>query len=212
MVQAEEEKADTESSLTADQKFLMDLKEKCSLTDEEWKQRQKTRNEEIAAVSEAIAILMSDDSRDLFSRTFNAGAALVQIHRNTVVHGTSKQRARAAALLMQVATKTQSPKLAVLATAAQLDSFTRVKKAIDDMVAQLLKEKDLEIKHRDNCIANLNTNELTTEKEAHTKEKLEQKVAGLKKTVATLVSAIEVLKSEIAELELQKKRAKEDRE
>jgi len=211
-VQAEEEKADTESSLTADQKFLMDLKEKCSLTDEEWKQRQKTRNEEIAAVSEAIAILMSDDSRDLFSRTFNAGAALVQIHRNTVVHGTSNQRARAAALLMQVATKTQSPKLAVLATAAQLDSFTRVKKAIDDMVAQLLKEKDLEIKHRDNCIANLNTNELTTEKEAHAKANLEQKVEGLKKTVATLASAIEVLKSEIAELELQKKRAKEDRE
>lgn len=210
-VQAEEEKTDTEASLSADQRFLMDLKEKCSMTDGEWKERQKMRNDEIVAVSEAISILMSDDSRDLFSRTFKAGASLVQIRSATSVPGTSRQRAHAVALLTEAAARTQNPKLAVLATAAQLDSFERVKKAIDDMVAQLLKEKDIEITHRDNCIADLNKNTLTTEKETHSREKLEQKVEGLKMTVATLAAAIEALKSQVAELELEKKRATEDR-
>ena len=36
-------------------------------------------------------------------------------------------------------------------------AFTRVKKAIDDMVSQLLKEKEDEIKHKDFCVDEFNT-------------------------------------------------------
>ena len=39
------------------------------------------------------------------------------------------------------------PRLATLAVQVRLDAFTRVKKAIDDMIAQLLKEKENETKH-----------------------------------------------------------------
>merc|ERR1719191_2626787 len=68
LAQAKSEKEDTEASLGADKKFLMDLKLKCSSTDSEWEERQKLRQEEISAVSKAIAIL-SDDARDLFHQT-----------------------------------------------------------------------------------------------------------------------------------------------
>jgi hypothetical protein len=57
--------------LSADEKFLMMLKEKCAQTDQEFNQRQKTRSEEIAAVGKALEFLSSDAAHDLFTNTFN---------------------------------------------------------------------------------------------------------------------------------------------
>merc|ERR1712054_448986 len=71
LAQDKVDKEDTENTMAADEKFLADLKEKCQQTDQEFEQRQKTRTEEIAAVSEALKFLSSDDAHDLFSRTFN---------------------------------------------------------------------------------------------------------------------------------------------
>merc|ERR1719222_1885865 len=75
--QAKVDIEDTKGTLTADEQFLMTLKEKCSMTDKEWEERQKTRQMEMEAVSKALAVLSSDDAHDLFTRTFNP-AALVQ--------------------------------------------------------------------------------------------------------------------------------------
>jgi len=61
---------DTQNSLAADDEYLLMVKEKCAETDKEWVERQKTRQEEITAVSEAISILSSDDARDNFTKTF----------------------------------------------------------------------------------------------------------------------------------------------
>merc|ERR1719420_1099572 len=76
LAQAKQDIEDTRASLSADEQFLMNLKEKCQMTDQEWEERQKTRQLEIEAVSKALAILSSDDAHDLFTRTFNP--ALVQ--------------------------------------------------------------------------------------------------------------------------------------
>jgi chromosome segregation ATPase len=94
----------------------------------------------------------------------------------------------------------------------RLDAFTRVKKAIDDMVAQLLQEKADEIKHKDFCTDELNTNQLQTEKKEREKQDLIAKVEDLEMTIDGLTKAIEGLKSEIAEMQVQLKRAGEDRE
>lgn len=212
--QAKEDREDTEASFSADKKFLMYLKEKCSLSDMEWEQRKKMRDEEMAAVSEAITILSSDDSRELFSETFNKDPAftLVQMHDSRLRHDQVVQRARAKAVLMQAASNLKKPQLAALAVSVKLDAFLRVKKAIDDMVAQISKEKDDDIKHRDYCINGLNKNELSTEKELHSKVTLEQKVEVLEHSVSELASTIESLKSDISELQKQQKKASEDRE
>merc|ERR1719514_309 len=53
---------DTRNTLSADQKFLLNLKETCQTTDQEWEERQKARQEELQACSEALAILSSDDA------------------------------------------------------------------------------------------------------------------------------------------------------
>merc|ERR1711972_720019 len=206
LAQAKEDLIDTQNSLSADEQFLRMLKEKCSLTDKEWEERQKTRQLEMEAVSKALAILSGDDAHDLFTRTFNP--SLVQAESNTA----SARREQAAHLLKSVAEKLHSPRLATLAFKVRLDAFTRVKKAIDDMIAQLLKEKNDEIKHKDFCVDELNTNQLQTEKKEREKQDLITLIEDLELKIETLHKEIEALKAEIREMQLQLKRAGENRE
>jgi predicted RNase H-like nuclease (RuvC/YqgF family) len=124
----------------------------------------------------------------------------------------SDRRAQASAMLSAVARKISSPRLAALATQVRLDAFTRVKKAIDDMIAQLLIEKADEIKHKDFCVDEFNKNQLQTEKKEREKEDLIAKIADLEATISKLTADIDGLKSEIAEMQVQMKRAGEDRE
>merc|ERR1719473_1245034 len=206
LAQAKQDIEDTRASLSADERFLMDLKEKCQMTDQEWEERQKTRQEEMAAVSKALAILSSDDAHDLFTRTFNP--EFVQKASATK----SSRRNEASKLLAAAARKFKNPRMAELATKVRLDAFTRVKKAIDDMVAELLKQKEDEIKHKDWCVDEMNTNERTTEMKNRDKDDLTAKIEDLTSTIDTLTTELETLKSEIAEMQVQLKRAGEDRE
>merc|ERR1712176_830698 len=197
---------DTKKTLSADEEFLMMLKEKCSMGDAEWEERQKTRQLEMEAVSKALAVLSSDDAHDLFTKTFNP--SLLQKESSMQ----SERRSQASKLLQAVAQKLQNPRLATLAVRVRLDAFTRVKKAIDDMVAQLLNEKEDEIKHKDFCVDEFNTNELQTEKKEREKADLIAKIEDLELTIKQLTEAIDALKAEIAEMQVQLKRAGENRE
>jgi hypothetical protein len=204
--QAKEDIKDTRESLAADEEFLAMLKEKCQMTDQEWEERQKTRQQEMEACSKALAVLSGDDAHDLFSKTFNP--ALVQAASTMV----SERRAKASKLLLAVAHKLNNPRLSALAVQVRLDAFTRVKKAIDDMIAQLLKEKADEIKHKDFCVDEFNKNELETDKKDREKKDLIAKIEDLTMTIDALTKAIDNLKAEIAEMQVQLKRAGEDRE
>jgi len=198
--QSKEDLQDTKKSLTADEEFLSMLKEKCSMTDSEWEERQKTRQLEMEACSKALAVLSSDDAHDLFTKTFNPSFMQKESSMN------SERRTQAAKVLSAY------PRLATLAVRVKLDAFTRVKKAIDDMVTALLQEKADEIKHKDFCVEEFNSNELQTEKKTRKKQDLTAKVADLADQIKQLTAAIDTLKSEVAEMQVQLKRAGEDRE
>jgi len=202
LAQAKQDLEDTRNSLSADQKFLMNLKETCQMTDQEWEERQKARQEEITACSEALAILSSDDAHDTFTSTFN----FVQTSKTT------SQRDLAAQVISKVAKAHGSPKLTALATSVRLDAFTKVKAAIDEMIAALLKEKEDEIKHKDFCTENLNQNERAQELKARDIQELEAKIADLTSQIDELAKSIAQLEAEIAEMQTQLKRAGEDRE
>jgi len=205
LAQSKQDLEDTRNSLSADQKFLMNLKETCQMTDQEWEERQKSRAEEIKAVSEALAILSSDDAHDTFTRTFN----FVQTKVETTDH---KNREKASALLFKAAKVNGNPRLAALAARVRLDAFTKVKAAIDEMIAALLKEKADEIKHKDFCTEGLNTNERESELKARDISELEAEISDLTTTIDELTKSIATLEAEIAEMQTQLKRAGEDRE
>merc|ERR1719405_49834 len=99
-----------------------------------------------------------------------------------------------------------------LAYRVKLDAFTKVKKAIDDMIAQLLKEKEDEIKQRDFCIEGFYQNERATEKKEREKKDLTELIDDLTMQIDSLAKAIETLEAEIEEMQVQLKRAGEDRE
>merc|ERR550514_710821 len=88
------------------------------MTDQEWEERQRTRQLEMEAVSKALAVLSSDDAHDLFTKTFNF------LQRESASN--SARRAQASKLLNAVAHKLNSPRLATLSLKVRLDAFTRV--------------------------------------------------------------------------------------
>merc|ERR1719262_747295 len=71
LADSKSELEDTEATKEADEKFLANLKVQCEAMDAEFEARQKTRSEELEAVSKAMEVLTSDDAHDLFTKTFN---------------------------------------------------------------------------------------------------------------------------------------------
>merc|ERR1719214_19343 len=194
----------TRDSLTADQKFLMNLKETCQNTDQEYEERVKARQEEIKGCSEALAILSSDDAHDTFTSTFNFVQSRMTLQ--------SRKRDEAAKVLREAGRKLNSPRLAALAARVRLDAFTKGKAAIDEMITALLQEKKDEIKHKDFCTEGLNTNERETELKQRDIDKLDATLEELAAKLDTLTKELATLEAEIAEMQTQLKRAGEDRE
>merc|ERR1740130_647142 len=173
--QSKENLEDTRNTLAADTAFLADLKDRCQNMDQEYEERTKTRQLEIAAVGKALAFLSSDEAHDLFTRTFN----FVQVGVSIKSH----KRAQVSKVLAAAAQKFQDPRLSTLAVSARLDAFTEVKKSIQDMVDKLIKEKEDEIKHKDFCIEELNNNERDTEMKERDRADLEAKIEDLAMTI-----------------------------
>merc|ERR1719327_2006782 len=148
---------DTRNSLAADQKFLMNLKETCQMTDQEYAERTKTRTEEIKAVSEALAILSSDDAHDTFTSTFNF-----------LQTGQKSTREAASAKVAATARKFSNPRMSALATSMKLDAFKDVIKDIDGMVKDLKAEKAADVKQKDFCVEALHKNSMALEMKAPT--------------------------------------------
>merc|ERR1719321_2212537 len=82
--------------------------------------------------------------------------------------------------------------LAMLTTSVQLDAFTKVKEAMDQMVAELKDQQKEEVKLKEFCTKEFNENEQQTYSKTEEKKDLEQKIDGLD-------SDIERLTKEIAE-------------
>merc|ERR1719453_2867194 len=202
--QAKQDLEDTRNTLAADQKFLMNLKETCQMTDQEFAERTKTRAEEIKAVSEALAILSSDDAHDTFTSTFNF------MQKSATKNSSTRDKAEK--LLLKTAQKTGNPKIAQLATRARLDGFKKVSDDIDGMVADLKKEKEADVKMKDFCIEALHKNEVAIEMKKRDIEQLDAQIATLTAEIEELAKSIAALTAEIAEMQVQLKRAGEDRE
>merc|ERR1719379_2331385 len=79
--QSKEDLENTNDSLTADEKFLATVKEKCASMDKEFAERSKARQEEIAAVGKALEFLTSDEAQAMFRSTFSF--AQVQARRTS---------------------------------------------------------------------------------------------------------------------------------
>jgi len=194
---------DTTDQLDADSTFLADLKGKCSTADQEYEVRQKTRQEEIKAVSDTIGILTSDEAKDQFSASMGL---FVQLQRASVV------REQAARMLRAAGVKLQSPALVQLSSAARSDAFAKMRENIDALVTGLKQAQKDDDAKKDFCRDEFNENERQTAEKADLKGDLEAKVASLEALMETLKEDLANLVKQIAETQIAMKKASENRQ
>eukprot|EP00927_Polykrikos_kofoidii_P026732 TRINITY_DN2375_c0_g1_i2.p1 TRINITY_DN2375_c0_g1~~TRINITY_DN2375_c0_g1_i2.p1 ORF type:complete len:758 (+),score=211.95 TRINITY_DN2375_c0_g1_i2:81-2354(+) len=201
---AKEDLLQETAALDESQMFLRNLKGTCEEASKNFEERKQARTDEIKAVSETIAILMQDSARDTFARTY----ALVQF--SSTRHD-RERRSKAAATLRRAAAASSDPQLSMLASAVELDAFTKVKKAIDDMVSMLKTQQIDEVKKNDWCNQEMHGNELLTATTENQKTDLETKESALESNIQTIVQDITAAKAQIAELQANLQKSSEDR-
>jgi len=199
---------DTTAQLEADTKFLDNVKATCATADEDYQARLKVRTEEITAVGETIGILTDDEAQTAFSKS---GASFIQLSMRT--HRLSEWKKKKAMQLLQKASeKSGDAQLAKLASSTQLLDFTEIKKAIDDMMAELKTTQKTEADKYEFCTSEIKANEKETAAKYELKADLETKIEDLTSTISTLTDEIAALKAQVAETNVEMKAASEQRE
>merc|ERR1719409_923624 len=206
LAEAKEDLEDTTGAMEADQSFLVDLKERCSVSDKEWEQRSKTRSLEIAAVGETIKILTDDDAHDLF------GSTLSFLQLSSTRRTLSKEdfaREQASHALLREGSKSGRKALVQLSASVRLDAFKKVEEEINGMIADIEKESDDEVHLKAKCKEEFHQNEMETMAIEDTIKDLTTKINDLTSSIDTLEKEIAALKKEILETTIELQRSNE---
>mmetsp|Transcript_61556 Transcript_61556/g.97610 ORF Transcript_61556/g.97610 Transcript_61556/m.97610 type:complete len:654 (-) Transcript_61556:81-2042(-) len=199
--QSKQDIKDTTAALEADGAVSTEVKEKCAVMDTDYDKRSKLRSEEQAAVSKTIEVLTADEAHDVFGKTFSF--LQVSSHDN--------RQDRAAAVLAAAGRKLDS-RLTTLALTMKLDSFEKVKKAIDEMKADLKKQQAAEVEQKDWCVDELQKTKLETQDKTHSEQQKLAELEALQSKVAQLGADIKSLEDEVAEMNKQTQVAGQNRE
>eukprot|EP00451_Oxyrrhis_marina_P002547 CAMPEP_0204253254 /NCGR_PEP_ID=MMETSP0468-20130131/1765_1 /ASSEMBLY_ACC=CAM_ASM_000383 /TAXON_ID=2969 /ORGANISM="Oxyrrhis marina" /LENGTH=685 /DNA_ID=CAMNT_0051226803 /DNA_START=62 /DNA_END=2119 /DNA_ORIENTATION=+ len=204
---AKHDKDTTTAARDADTEFLADLEKTCSSAEAEYNARVKDRNMELEALSAALGILSSDAARDLF----HASLGFAQVSQRTFQSSSNKLRHHAVELLQTSVGKTNSAALLSLMVSIKMDSFTKVKKAMDEMMVELKAQNEDDLVKKESCEKDIDVNEDNTKEANVQRKKLENKISDLETTVDDLTAAINTAQQEIDEAQTSVKRAGEDR-
>merc|ERR1719515_124492 len=123
----------------------------------EWKERKRLRTEEIASIEKAIAILTSDEARDTMSSSYESQGNLLQVD-NAQHHAQVK---KAAAKLRELSQKHHDVRLAALSVSMRFRAkghFDEVVDGIDKIISDLHKENDMDLKVKEDCENDRNSN------------------------------------------------------
>jgi len=194
IVQNQNAADDATKELDDSQKFLANLAVACKEKAADWEERSKTRADEVAAISEAIAVLNDDDALDIFKKALPTPTNPAFLQKANVNKGANIAKARA----LISATTFKTPALNLLAHTlrsklkqnAKVD-FSSVLKMIDDMVVLLKKEGDDDAKHKKFCDGEF-------DQSADEKKAAEQKLESLASAISEMKDEIASLKDNIA--------------
>ncbi|CAL1144309.1 unnamed protein product [Cladocopium goreaui] len=153
--------ANVEVQVSEDSELLADVKSKCEKMNKEWDQRQQTRGEESPSVEQ----LGFTKCRDIghFNTELLARGELMGADESCLSGRWNEWKWSTAG--------THDLRLVTLAMKARIDSFTEVKKAIQNMTASLEKEQKDEVKQRNYCMDQFERNELAAEEKNLTMQK-----------------------------------------
>mmetsp|Transcript_36054 Transcript_36054/g.96863 ORF Transcript_36054/g.96863 Transcript_36054/m.96863 type:complete len:682 (+) Transcript_36054:299-2344(+) len=202
---------DTNASLSADQRFLLEMIDRCMEGEYEWERRSKARLEEIEAVSEAIAILSKGAARDGQQRVFGKSSFL-QVGRQALGTHAAVAAVRDQAVRLVRRRLGGSLDAGALLMALKEDPFAKVSQAIDGLIAKLRVEQADEVKHKDFCTDGLHENEVDSERKAAELEGLNASALALASKAQSLESEIEALQTDIKDMQVSLQLASEIRQ
>merc|ERR1719310_223574 len=202
---------DTTAQMEADTTFLENVKSTCATADEDYQARLKVRTEEITAVGETIGILTDDEAQTAFSKS--SAASFLQLRSRTHrLSADQQKREKVAHMLKKAAMKSGDGQLAKLASSSKLLDFSEIKKAIDEMMAELKAVQKAEDDKYEYCTSEIKANEKETAAKYDLKADLEQKIDDLTSTITTLTDEIAALEALVAQTNVEMKAASENRE
>lgn len=203
-------KADLEAMIAAkaaDENFVAEMTENCQVVDQEYAARSKIRAEEVVALSETIEILTGDDARELFAKS--VGTSFIQTDMS--VSAQERMTDKVMQKLMMLGKRSNNVALMSLAVRVKLDAFEKVKKTMDNMLAELKTQQKNEYDQNERCKKDIDETEDTIKIEQRNKKDLEDKNKDLTNTLATLNDEIKTLKQEVSDMEVSLKKAGIDR-
>merc|ERR1719174_1023961 len=110
-------------------------------------------------------------------------------------------------MIRLAAMKSGDAQLSKLASSAKLLDFSEIKKAIDDMMAELKTTQKEEADKYEFCTSEIKSNEKQTAAKQELKADLEQKIDDLSSSISTLTDEIAALKAEVAQMNVEMKEA-----
>jgi len=194
-----------------DTKFIKQTAQSLADKKGEWKDRQELRAGEIAAINKAIAILRSDDARDLFKRSYASQVFFLQT--------STAQSVRAVDVLRKTAHQTGDRRLATLAsTVSKTDPlatgshFDKVIAAIDKMVETLKGEEETDLENKEECEKDRADDTRTAILLGRGMDEHTDTITALKNRIAEIVDTIAANNKEIKSLTDELDQATKDRE
>merc|ERR1719487_772795 len=206
LAEAKEDLEDTTGAMEADQAFLVDLKERCTVSDKEWEERSKTRALEIAAVGETIKILTDDDAHDLLEGTLSF---LQLSSTRRTVSREDFAREQASHMLLNQATKSGRKALVQLSASVRLDAFKKVEEEINGMIADIEQESADEVALKAMCKDKFHKNDMEIMENEDLLKDLTTKINDFASAIDTLEKEIAALKAEILETTIELQRSAE---
>merc|ERR1719321_634164 len=190
---------DTKATLEADIEFFDQTKAACKAKHEEWTIRSDGRMEEIKGITEALKILTSDEARELFANAIKPGMEFLQLSSDDSLATQAADKAYNA--LKAQARKTHSIRLAALAAEVRTlghGHFDVVIKEIDKMIEELKDEEKDDIKQRDWCKDEYQTN---SEEKSHLKWLIKNNDAMIVKLDDQIYSLVEDITKTVEEIQ-----------
>jgi len=202
---------DTQEALAADKEFLANLEKTCAAKAAEWKVRCATRNDELAALADAIKMLNDDDALELFKKTLpSASASFMQVEVST-----ASTRARALAQIRALKPRGQADKVQLdligLALHGKKIGFEMVIGMIDKMVVSLKQEQLDDDSKKEYCDTQFDVSDDTKKALERKISDLDAAIASTKEGIATTTEEIKALTTAIKELDTAVAEATEQR-
>jgi len=203
---AKEDIEATTNALGADQAYLAEAVQNCGVEDAEYAKRSKVRNEEVEALSETLNILTGDEARSLFDKTIS----FLQID-SSLAAAQEKAKNSAFQTILKVSKAHKNWMLASLAVRVKLDAFTKVKAAMDKMLAELANQQKAEYAKWETCKKDIDTTEDQIWNDKVVKRDLASAHKDTSNTIAVLTKDIADLSNEVSEAQIALKQAGENR-